>query len=212
MNQLTLWEKPGFIDPWQDLNLEQIDVTMGQKWMQKELQRRFGLNGGYLNTDLRMKTRMGDRPHARADFTNLPFRSDWFKLILFDPPFLVDRHSISGHDYRTSQFAHFTGAPNPGVKLPKTVPNDQYHGKQLIDFGAWPTRTALRKHLFRAFTELRRVLAPDGRIIFKWTNSDTPLKFALSLKNGLEVERVWKRRSKGGNLKTTYYVWLSKRG
>jgi len=197
-------------DNWKDLNLRQLDVTMGQKWMQKELRRRFGIDGGYMNTDLRTSSRFGHHPHVRADFTCLPFPDNWFKLILFDPPFLVSRNSISGHDYRACHFAQYTSNLSLKSAFPKLHPNDKYTGKQLIDFGAWPTRIMLRKMMFKAFTELRRVLAGDGRIIFKWTDSDQSLKWALSLKNGLETDRIWKRQSGGGKLQTTYYVWLKK--
>ncbi len=35
-------------DNWKELNLRQLDATMGQKWMQNELRKRFGIDGGYL--------------------------------------------------------------------------------------------------------------------------------------------------------------------
>src|SRR5947199_141651 len=67
---------PGIlVDRWQELNLHQLDVTMGQKGMQAELQRRFGVDGGYTNTDLRRTTSNRSHPHILADFQKLPFRS-----------------------------------------------------------------------------------------------------------------------------------------
>lgn len=187
-------------DNWKELNLRQLDVTMGQKGMQAELRRRFGVDGGYTNTDLRRTTLYGDHPHVQASFENLPFPNAIFNVILFDPPFLVDRRSISGHDYRRRYFKKYTVQEKPGYAgTPGNI------GQK---FGAWPTRPALRKQLFHSFTELKRILAPQGRIIFKWTNSDASLKWALSLKNGLAVERVYTRKSMGGKTKKTYYVWL----
>jgi len=187
-------------DNWKELNLRQLDVTMGQKGMQVELRRRFGVDGGYTNTDLRGTTSNGSHPHIRADFQKLPFRNAIFNVILFDPPFLVDRRSLSGHDYRVKQFAHYTVQINKSGHAP-------FIGEK---YGLWVSRNQLRKQLFAAFTELQRILAPTGRIIFKWTNSDQSLKWALSLKNGLQVERIFKRKS-GYRVKatrTTYYVWL----
>ena len=197
---MVIKPSPGvLVDRWQELNLRQLDVTMGQKGMQAELQRRFGVDGGYINTDLRRTTSNGSHPHILADFQKLPFRSGIFQRILFDPPFLVDHRSLSGHDYRARNFAHYT--------VPIMKGEAAYIGRQ---YGLWVSRTHLRKELFAAFTELRRILAPTGQIIFKWTNSDQSLKWALSLKNGLEVERIFKRKSgyRPTAKCTTYYVWL----
>src|SRR3989442_247975 len=88
------------VDEWQELNLPALDATMGQKRMQKELRRRFGINGGYVNLDLRLKTSNGFRPHLQADFTKMPFKDSSFKIILFDPPFLIDNRPIPKDDYR----------------------------------------------------------------------------------------------------------------
>ena len=189
-------------DNWKDLNLRQLDVTMGQKGMQAELRRRFGVDGGYTNSDLRRTTSNGYHPHILADFQKLPFRNAIFNVILFDPPFLTDRRSVSGHDYRLKQFAHY-----------RVTRNNSGYGPPLGEkYGLWVSKTQLRKSLYAAFTELKRILAPEGRIIFKWTNSDATLKYALSLKNGLVVERVWKRKSgyRTKARKTTYYVWMKK--
>lgn len=189
-------------DNWRELNLHHLDVTMGQKGMQKELRKRFGIDGGYTNSDLRRTTLYGAHPHIQASFECLPFPDNTFTLILYDPPFLVDRRSISGHDYRRRYFKDYTVQEKSGYAgTPGNI------GQK---FGAWPTRPALRKQLFRSFTELKRILHPDGQIIFKWTDSDASLKWALSLKNGLEVERVFSRKSGGGKTKKTYYVWLKK--
>jgi hypothetical protein len=189
-------------DNWKELNLRQLDVTMGQKGMQAELRRRFGVDGGYTNTDLRRTTSRGAHPHVQATFEHLPFKNDSFNVILFDPPFLIDRRSLSGHDYRCRYFQHYT------------VPiNNSGHAAPIGEvYGLWVSRGQLRKQLYRAFTELKRILAPEGRIIFKWTDSDASIKYALSLKNGLMVEKTLTRHS-GYRLKataTTYYVWLKK--
>jgi len=189
-------------DNWKELNLRQLDVTMGQKGMQNELRKRFGVDGGYTNTDLRRTTSQGAHPHVQASFEHLPFLNAIFNVILFDPPFLVDRRSLSGHDYRRRFFQHYTVPVNNSGHAPRI-------GEK---YGLWISRNQLRKQLYRAFTELKRILAPDGRIIFKWTDSDASIKYALSLKNGLIVEKILTRNS-GYRLKssvTTYYVWLKK--
>jgi len=186
-------------DNWKHLNLRQIDLTMGQKWMQKEIQKTFGINGGYTNLDLRRKTSNGCRPHVQADFMRTPFRDQAFDLILYDPPFLVDRRSISGRDYRIRHFSHYRAERKTGPQ--------GYEGQK---FGYWTSSDGLSKSLHRAFTEIKRILSPTGFCIFKWADSDKTLKFALSRKNGLIVERIWKRKSRGGKHTTTYYVWLKK--
>jgi len=200
-------------DNWKELNIQQLDATMGQKWMQKELRKRFGIDGGFTNLDIRQTTSNGFHPHVRADFAHTPFRNDTFHRILFDPPFLVDRRSISGHDYRIKAFQQYTrpqGFHRDYSYAPGYAGWKGAYGGGPRKYGAFLTRSDLRKQLYMTFTELRRILHPEGRIIFKWTNSDQSLKWALSLKNGLETERIWSRPSRGGNIKTTYYIWLKK--
>jgi SAM-dependent methyltransferase len=85
-------------------------------------------------------------PDHVADFTALPFPSDTFALVVFDPP-------------------HFARTGNPGYLA-------KMYGRLE---GDW------RDMLRRGFAECFRVLRPDGTLIFKWTDTETPVRDILAL-------------------------------
>ena len=171
-------------DRWKALNLSQLDLTMGQKWMQKDIHRSFGVNGGYTNlawtrtAKWRGKDLKG-KPHVRGDFTRALFRSGAFKLILFDPP-------------------HLSGPS----KLLLSRMND---AKSFVDaahtwrvFGWFDNVGHMRKQLYLAFREISRLLTPGGVVIFKWSPRMKPLKWALNLRPGtLAVIEIKERKSRG---------------
>jgi len=187
-------------DRWQSLNLTQLDLTMGQKWMQKDIHRAYGVNGGYTNlawtrtAKWRGKDLKG-KPHVRGDFTRSPFRSASFRLILFDPP-------------------HLSGPS----KLLLSRMND---AKSFVDaahtwrvFGWFDNIGHMRKQLYLAFREIERLLMTGGVVIFKWSPRMKPLKWTLRLvPRGLRVEKIIERKSRGATKKwPTYHVWIKRVG
>lgn len=168
-------------------------MTMGQKWMQKDIHRAFGVNGGYTNLAWKRGDLKG-KPHVKGDFTMAPFRTGSFRLILWDPP-------------------HLSGPSN----LLLARMND---AKSFVDaahtwrvFGWFDNIGHMRKQLYLAFREIDRLLTPDGVAIFKWSPRMKPLKWALSLRpSTLTVIRVHERKSRGYSTKwPTYHVWLGRR-
>jgi SAM-dependent methyltransferase len=84
-------------------------------------------------------------PDMLCDFSELPFPSDTFALVVFDPP-----HVSFG---KTSFMAAMYGRLE----------------------GDW------REMLRLGFAECFRVLRPEGVLVFKWCDSDVPLREILAL-------------------------------
>lgn len=75
-----------------------IDVCCGPRmfWFDKEDQRAVFVDNRRESHELKDKTALGGvrslevNPDLIADFTNLPFASDHFSVVIFDPPHLVN--------------------------------------------------------------------------------------------------------------------------
>lgn len=102
-------------------------------------------------------------PDIQADFTNLPFADASFSVVVFDPPHLTRYTGKSKYKERHGGLAEI---PAPT-------------GWQSIKYGAlydnWPDM------ITKGFSECFRVLAPNGVLIFKWNETDIPLKEILRL-------------------------------
>lgn len=85
-------------------------------------------------------------PDLQADFVALPFLSESFSLVVFDPPH-IERQEALG--IFTKKYGYLTGD--------------------------W------REMLRRGFVECFRVLKPCGTLIFKWAESEYPLREVLAL-------------------------------
>ena len=85
-------------------------------------------------------------PDLVADFTDLPFPNDSFRLVVFDPPHIKRNGDTSW--------------------LLK---------KYGVLRGDW------REMIRRGFAECFRVLRPSGTLIFKWNETEIPLREILKL-------------------------------
>ncbi len=94
------------------------------------------------------------KPDIICDFTKLPFRNNYFHLVVFDPPHLLQ-----------SKKSEMQG------KEPE--------GWQKIKYGC--LGSDWRDMLAKGFAECFRVLDEDGVLIFKWNETDIPLKEILKL-------------------------------
>ena len=103
------------------------------------------------------------KPDIVADFTALPFENNTFRLVVFDPPHLT-------RNTRKSKYKEIYGTLSE-VHTPT--------GWQQIKYGAlyqdWP------EMLQKGFSECFRVLEPGGVLIFKWNETDIPVKEILKL-------------------------------
>lgn len=103
-------------------------------------------------------------PDVVADFTDMPYPDNSFKVVVFDPPHLLRN---VGHSKMTDIY----GSLNPKNKVT---------GYQMIKYGAlgnadW--KDVLRK----GFSECFRVLKPGGILIFKWCDIDKKVSEILKL-------------------------------
>lgn len=102
-------------------------------------------------------------PDIECDFTHLPFENSSFKLVVFDPPHLL-------RNTGKSKMADMYGSLN--VRSSPT-------GYQQIKYGA--LYSDWKDMLQCGFSECFRVLEPGGVLIFKWNETDIPVKEILKL-------------------------------
>lgn len=103
------------------------------------------------------------KPDVECDFTSLPFKDGSFRLVVYDPPHLLRNTGKSKMD-------DMYGSLNE-----RAAPT----GYQQIKYGA--LYSDWRDMLRRGFTECFRVLEPHGVLIFKWNETDIPVKEILKL-------------------------------
>jgi len=102
-------------------------------------------------------------PDIIADFTDLPFKDNSYKMVVFDPPHLL-------YNTGKSKFADMYGSLNE-----RSTPT----GYQHIKYGS--LRHGWREMLRKGFSECFRVLEPGGFLIFKWNETDVKVREVLEL-------------------------------
>lgn len=93
-------------------------------------------------------------PDVVADFRNMPYPDETFRMVVFDPPHMV-YYSKDGN------------APH------------ERRGDLYIKYGE--LRKDWREYLKQGFAECFRVLKPGGFLIFKWSDTDIKVKSILAL-------------------------------
>ena len=104
------------------------------------------------------------KPDVQADFTNMPYPNETFRMVVFDPPHLL-------RNVGKLKFADIYGSLNP-----KARPT----GYQHIKYGSLPNQN-WRDLLKRGFAECFRVLKHGGFLIFKWNETDIKVTEVLKL-------------------------------
>ena len=104
------------------------------------------------------------KPDVQADFTNMPYPNETFRMVVFDPPHLL-------RNVGKSKFADIYGSLNP-----KARPT----GYQHIKYGSLPNQN-WRDLLKRGFAECFRVLKHGGFLIFKWNETNIKVTEVLKL-------------------------------
>ena len=104
------------------------------------------------------------KPDVQADFTNMPYLNETFRMVVFDPPHLL-------RNVGKLKFADIYGSLNP-----KARPT----GYQHIKYGSLPNQN-WRDLLKRGFAECFRVLKHGGFLIFKWNETDIKVTEVLKL-------------------------------
>lgn len=90
-------------------------------------------------------------PDVIADFTSMPYQSDFFRLVVFDPPHLK-----------------YTGSKKEAENW------------QMVKYGSLPAH-GWQDILRKGFEECFRVLEPGGFLIFKWNETDIKVSEILKL-------------------------------
>ena len=104
------------------------------------------------------------KPDVVADFRQMPYPDNTFRMVVFDPPHLL-------RNTGKSKFADIYGSLNP-----KAQPT----GWQKVKYGALGNDD-WRDMLRRGFSECFRVLRPGGFLIFKWNETDIKVSEILKL-------------------------------
>lgn len=142
-----------------------IDVACGGKmfYFDKDDPRVLFCDNRTVDTELCDGRRFIVAPDIQCDFTALPFENDAFKLVVFDPPHLL-------RNTGKSKMSEIYGTLNP---------NAEPTGYQHIKYGS--LQNGWKEMLTKGFSERFRVLKPGGILIFKWNETDIPVKEVLKL-------------------------------
>lgn len=91
------------------------------------------------------------QPDIFADFTDMPYPDNTFKMVVFDPPHLKYTNSIK-----------------------------EANGWQMTKYGYLPSKE-WKSFLRKGFSECFRVLQEGGFLVFKWNETDIKVSEILSL-------------------------------
>lgn len=92
-------------------------------------------------------------PDVVADFRNMPYEDNTFRMVVFDPPHMVY--------YSRNNASH------------------ERRGDLYVEYGE--LKNDWREYIKKGFEECFRVLQPGGFLIFKWSETDIMLKSILAL-------------------------------
>lgn len=142
-----------------------LDVACGGKmfYFDKNDPRVLFCDNRKISTTLCDERHFEVNPDIVCDFTALPFESNTFRLVIFDPPHLTRNTGKSKYKELYGTLSEIC-APT---------------GWQQIKYGAlyhdW------REMLQKGFSECFRVLEPGGVLIFKWNETDIKVSEILKL-------------------------------
>jgi ubiquinone/menaquinone biosynthesis C-methylase UbiE len=105
------------------------------------------------------------KPDVQADFCDMPYPDNTFRMVVFDPPHLRYCHG------KKSKMSTEFGALQ--------TPNMHETGYQHIKYGSLYNNW--QEMLTMGFKECFRVLQPGGFLIFKWNETDIPVSQVLAL-------------------------------
>ena len=133
-------------------------------------------------------------PTVIADSRYLPFRSEVFDIVFFDPPHAWGKRKWQG--YHCS-------------------PRDAY-GRHVTAYYGWdkyPTRGALLRYVYDTAREAARVTKPDAALWFKWCDLNSPLEAVLPLLVGWRpLLRIRSSDERKLSRAETWWVMLGKDG
>lgn len=166
-----------------------LDVACGGRmfYFDKTDQRVLFCDNRTVDTELCDGRKFTVKPDVECDFTSLPFEDESFRLVVYDPPHLL-------RNTGKSKMADVYGSLSE-----RATPT----GYQQIKYGA--LYADWRDMLRRGFAECFRVLEPHGVLIFKWNETDIPVKEILKLS---PVSPLFGNRS--GKASKTHWICFMK--
>lgn len=129
------------------------------------------------------------KPDVVCNFADLPFKSNSFKTVVFDPPHLIRN---TGNSITRAQYGSL-----------HDVPTGYQHIKYGWLYKDWP------EMLRKGFAECFRVLKPGGALVFKWNETDIKVSEILALTN--EVPIFGHISGKRSNTHWIYFVKSAKK-
>lgn len=166
-----------------------LDVACGGRmfYFDKTDQRVLFCDNRTVDTELCDGRKFTVKPDVKCDFTSLPFEDESFRLVVYDPPHLLRN---TGKSKMADMYGSLSERATPT-------------GYQQIKYGA--LYADWRDMLRRGFAECFRVLEPHGVLIFKWNETDIPVKEILKLS---PVSPLFGNRS--GKASKTHWICFMK--
>lgn len=166
-----------------------LDVACGGRmfYFDKTDQRVLFCDNRTVDTELCDGRKFTVKPDVECDFTSLPFEDESFRLVVYDPPHLLRN---TGKSKMADMYGSLSERATPT-------------GFQQIKYGA--LYADWRDMLRRGFAECFRVLEPHGVLIFKWNETDIPVKEILKLS---PVSPLFGNRS--GKASKTHWICFMK--
>lgn len=166
-----------------------LDVACGGRmfYFDKTDQRVLFCDNRTVDTELCDGRKFTVKPDVECDFTSLPFEDESFRLVVYDPPHLLRN---TGKSKMADMYGSLSERATPT-------------GYQQIKYGA--LYADWRDMLRRGFAECFRVLEPHGVLIFKWNETDIPVKEILKLS---PVSPLFGNRS--GKASKTHWICFMK--
>lgn len=166
-----------------------LDVACGGRmfYFDKNDQRVLFCDNRTVDTELCDGRKFTVKPDVECDFTSLPFEDESFRLVVYDPPHLLRN---TGKSKMADMYGSLSERATPT-------------GFQQIKYGA--LYADWRDMLRRGFAECFRVLEPHGVLIFKWNETDIPVKEILKLS---PVSPLFGNRS--GKASKTHWICFMK--
>lgn len=166
-----------------------LDVACGGRmfYFDKTDQRVLFCDNRTVDTELCDGRKFTVKPDVECDFTSLPFEDESFRLVVYDPPHLLRN---TGKSKMADMYGSLSERGTPT-------------GYQQIKYGA--LYADWRDMLRRGFAECFRVLEPHGVLIFKWNETDIPVKEILKLS---PVSPLFGNRS--GKASKTHWICFMK--
>lgn len=158
-----------------------LDCTAGFRKMWK------GMHQDVLFMDIRKEV----KPDILASNEQMPFRSNVFSKIVYDPPHLI--------------------------KHQRAIQSESLMAKYIKKFSCWKSKSALLRNIARVNNEANLVLKSNGILFVKHTVTKDPsgdpiaVSYVLTLLDNFQLIRKRRQKSSGWGKSVVYYLTMMKK-